>query len=156
METGGTAKQATLETRAQAQRIERDLSAIRRALRKPLETEIARGGLTIPQTAVMRVLMRHEGISLKDLSREVSLAHSTVSGIVDRMQMRGLVERKPDPQDGRTTRIFPTQVVTEFVRERIPELASDPLAAALARGSGEERETIENAVRRLRELLERG
>src|SRR5258708_37821031 len=79
-----------------ADRMERDLSAIRHALRKPVNAEVARGQLTIPQTAVMRIVVRKSGIRLKDLSKEVSLAPSTVSGIVDRLIKRGLVKRDPD------------------------------------------------------------
>ena len=138
----------------QIQRIERDLSGIRRALRKPFEAEVARGELTVPQSAVMRVVVRHSGISLKDLSREVSLAHSTVSGIADRLEKRGMLERRPDPEDGRISRIYPTGPVLEWVRDRLPALSSGPLASALSRTTDEERRSIEHALRRLRELLE--
>jgi DNA-binding MarR family transcriptional regulator len=132
----------------------RDLGVIRRALRQPLETETARGGLTIPQTAVMSIVVSHDGISLKDLSREVSLAHSTVSGIVDRLEKRGMLERKTDAADGRVSRIHPTAVVHEFVKNQIPALSRGPLEAALERAHPEERPKLEQAIRRLRELLE--
>lgn len=136
-----------------AEAMEKDLGAIRRALRKPLETEMARGELTVPQTAVMRVVVRQGGVSLKDLSGEVSLAHSTVSGIVDRLEKRGMVERRADPEDGRTSRIYPTAVVAEFVREQIPRLSRGPLEDALERATKAERAAIGEALRRLRELL---
>ena len=139
---------------AQARRLERDLSAIRRALRKPLEAEVARGELTVPQAAVMQAVVAHQGISLKDLSREVSLAHSTVSGIADRLERRGMLERRPDPADGRVSRIYPTAVVLDFVRDRIPARTSGPLEHARARTTRAERSAIERALRRLRELLE--
>ena len=148
------ARQSPAGIREQAQRMERDLSAIRRALRKPLEAEIARGELTVPQAAVMQIVVRQQGISLKDLSREASLAHSTVSGIADRLEKRGMIERRPDPADGRFCRIYPTAVVMEFVRERMPTLASEPLIRALSGASAEERNRIEHAFRRLRELLD--
>ena len=140
--------------REQAQRLEQDLSAIRRALRKPLEAWIAMGELTVPQTAVMRILIHQPGLSLKDLSREVSLAHSTVSGIADRLEKRGLIERRPDPSDGRVARIYPTPPVMEFVRERMPALASEPLVNALSRATADQRAQIEHALHRLRALLE--
>jgi DNA-binding MarR family transcriptional regulator len=139
---------------AQAERIDRDLSAIRRTLRRPLEAEVARGELTVPQSAVMQAVVRHDGISLKDLSREVSLAHSTVSGIVDRLEKRGMIERRADAADGRVTRIHPTAVVRKFVREQIPALSRGPLQAALERAKAEEREGLVAAVGRLRELLD--
>ena len=137
-----------------AERIERDLGVIRRALRKPLESAVAKGGLTVPQTAVMRAVVQCPGVLLRDLSRQVSLAHSTVSGIVDRLEKRGMIERRPDPADRRVSRIHPAAAVTEFVREQIPRLSRGPLESALARAKPGERAAIADAVRRLRELLE--
>ena len=40
---------AGLDIAAVALRVDRDLSGIRRALRKPLEAEVAKGELTAPQ-----------------------------------------------------------------------------------------------------------
>jgi len=137
-----------------AEGIERDLGQIRRALRKPLEAAVAKGELTAPQISVMREVVRSEGISLKDLSRGVSLAHSTVSGIVDRLEKRGMVARKADAVDGRISLVFPTAAVTEFVREQIPTLSRRPLEAALERAAPAERAVIAEAVRRLRILLD--
>ena len=142
------------EIGAQAEQMEQDLGGIRRALRRPLEAEVARGELTLPQMAVMREVVRREGVNLRDLSRAVNLAHSTVSGIVDRLEKRGLIERRPDQSDGRVSCIFPTAPVREFVRERIPALNRGPLLEALTRASEKERAEIGSALRRLRELLE--
>jgi DNA-binding MarR family transcriptional regulator len=141
------------EIAAQAEQIERDLSGIRRALRKPLEAEFSKGELTVPQKAVMQVVVHNHGINLRDLCREVSLAHSTVSGIVDRLVKRGMAERRSDPEDGRVARIYPAAVVLEFIRDRIPALTMGPLERALGRATREERAAINNALRRLRELL---
>jgi DNA-binding MarR family transcriptional regulator len=134
--------------------MERDLGVIRQILRKPLEAEVAKGGLTAPQVGVMRAVVRHEGISLKDLSQGVSLAHSTVSGIVDRLEKLGMIQRKPDRVDGRISRIYPTSIVMEFVRDEIPALTRRPLEAALERSTPAERAAIGQALRRLKELLE--
>ena len=137
-----------------AEGVAADLGAIRRAMRRPLESEVAKGELTLPQVAVMRAVVRSPGIVLKDLSRAVSLAHSTTSGIVDRLEKRGMIERRGDPADGRTSRIFPTEIVAEFVRVEIPRLSRGPLEAALERASEGERAAIGEALRLLRELLE--
>lgn len=137
-----------------AEQLDQDLRSIRRALRKPLEAETAKGKLTAPQTAVMREVVRNEGTNLRDLSRAVSLAHSTVSGIVDRLESRGMIERRPDQNDKRVSCIYPSAPVREFVRDRIPELNRTPLLTALARANKSERIAISSALRRLRELLE--
>jgi DNA-binding MarR family transcriptional regulator len=140
----------------QAARIESDLRAIQRALRKPIEAQVARGALTVPQMAVMQVVVAHHGISLKELSKRMSLAHSTVSGIVDRLEKRGMIERRPDETDGRVSSIFPTAVVTKFVRDELPNLARGPLLSALEQATPSECDQIEKALRRLKELLELG
>jgi DNA-binding MarR family transcriptional regulator len=138
-----------------ASEIDRDLRAVRLILRRPLEAEIARGGLTGPQQSAMSVVVASGGLSLKDLSRELGLAHSTVSGIVDRLEKRGMVERRPDPADRRITKIVAAVVVQEFVRETMPTLEMHPLAEALRAASPSERDKARRGVRILRELLER-
>jgi DNA-binding MarR family transcriptional regulator len=138
----------------EAATIENDLNAIRRILRMPIEAEITKSPLTAPQIAAMRVVVKTAGISLKELSRAMGLAHSTVSGIVDRLAQRGLIERKQDAGDGRITRIHATREVAAFVREEIPLLRRGRLDEALERVSKPEREQIANAIKRLRELLE--
>jgi DNA-binding MarR family transcriptional regulator len=141
------------ELGAQAEQIEHDLGAIRRALRRPLDAEVAKGELTAPQTLVIREVVRSDGINLRDLSRVVNLAHSTVSGIVDRLEMRGLIERRSDPTDGRFSCIYATAPVRDFIRRRIPKLSRGPLLTALELATPAERKSISAALRRLRELL---
>jgi DNA-binding MarR family transcriptional regulator len=123
-------------------------------MRRPLEAEYAKGNVTIPQKAVMQIVVQTPGITLKELSIAISLAHSTVSGIVDRLEKRGLIERRPDDADRRLSRIHASSAVTQFVRERIPALRSGPLHSALARASASDRARIASALARLRELLE--
>ena len=41
------------------------------------------------------------GMSLKDLSSEVDLSHSTVSGIIDRLEQKQMVVRRTDADDAR-------------------------------------------------------
>lgn len=138
-----------------AERMTADLEAIGRGLKKPLVAEAARGGLTPAQTTVMSAVVRAGGITLKDLSKTVGLAHSTVSVMVDRLAKRGMVEKRPDAEDGRFIRIWPTAAVSEFVRAEIPALKRKPLEVALAGFSSNERSQLEVLLMRLRALLER-
>ena len=137
-----------------AQEVDQHLGIIRQRLREPLETEFARGGLTAPQRIVMQALVQSEGLSLKQLSAQVSLAHSTVSGIVDRLQARGLVIRRKDEADGRATVIAPSAEVRDFVSNRMPELAISPLTKALRGASKSEQATVLRGLRKLRALIE--
>ena len=137
-----------------AQEVDQHLSVIRQRLREPLETEFARGGLTGPQRMVMQALVQSEGLSLKQLSAQVSLAHSTVSGIVDRLQARGMVVRSRDEADGRATVIAPSGPVRDFLANRMPELAISPLTEALRGASNSEQATVLRGLRKLRALIE--
>jgi DNA-binding MarR family transcriptional regulator len=138
-----------------AQEMDQHLNVIRQRLREPLETEFARGNLTGPQRMVMHALVLSQGLSLKQLSAQVSLAHSTVSGIVDRLQARGMVIRRRDETDGRASVIAPSSEVRDFLANRMPELAITPLAEALRAASDTERVTILRGLRKLRALVER-
>lgn len=135
--------------------IDQHLGVVRQRLREPLETEFARGGLTAPQRIVMQALAQSQGLSLKQLSSQVSLAHSTVSGIVDRLQARGMVERSRDRADGRATVIIVSAAVRDFLANRMLELALSPLLMALREASPAERSTVLRGLRKLRVLVER-
>jgi DNA-binding MarR family transcriptional regulator len=138
-----------------AQEIEADLRAIQQTMRKPLAAANARGKLTAPQRSIMQILVRSEGLSLKELSRQAALAHSTVSGIIDRLERRGMVIRQPDNEDGRCSRIVVTEPVRDFVRNKLPDLTTQPLVKGLRRASLAERRKISEGLRSLRYLLDR-
>ena len=137
-----------------AEDIDRDLRAIRQSIRRPLEAEIARGNLTGPQQSVIHALFQSDGMSLKELSTHLGLAHSTVSGIVDRLQERGFVERRSDDVDKRVTRIAVTQLVRDFVRDTMPELSIHPLVEALGKIPVAQRRVIVQGLKTLRKGLE--
>jgi DNA-binding MarR family transcriptional regulator len=137
-----------------AEAIDRDLRAIRERIRRPLEAQVARGNLTGPQQSVLHALVQSDGMSLKELSAHLGLAHSTVSGIVDRLQARGLVERRTSETDGRISLIGVTPPVRDFVRDTLPGLLLHPLEEALARATAAQRGAVVQGLKTLRELLE--
>jgi DNA-binding MarR family transcriptional regulator len=143
------------ELRALAQQTERQLNIIQRCMRQRLQAEFARGNLTGPQRLVMSVLVRTQGLSLKQLSEAVSLAHSTVSGIVDRLAKQGLLERQTHPTDRRITLLVPSPPVREFMETRMPELALHPLLEALRHASPTELRSITKGLDTLAQLLSR-
>ncbi len=140
--------------RALARRFEAQLNGIRRILQRQLEAEYAKGEITGPQRLVMEALIRSQGMSLKELSAAVSLAHSTVSGIVDRLQKRGLVERHTLREDRRVTQVRVSGAVRDFMRRRVPEMTLHPLVDALRRASPEERRAARIGLDTLEKLLD--
>lgn len=144
-----------VELRQLALELEQHLTAIRQEIRRPVEAEFAKGGLTGPQRSVMQALFNSDGRSLKELTAQVGLAHSTVSGIVDRLEKRGLVERSPNLNDRRHTRIIASDEVREFMEKRYPVIAAHPLFEVLRAAEATERNAIVTGIRTLRRLLDK-
>jgi|SRR5215469_1545676 len=143
------------ELRQLALEIEQHLTAIRQEIRRPVEAEFAKGGLTGPQRSVMQALVQSDGLSLKELTKRVGLAHSTVSGIVDRLEKRDLIKRQPNLNDRRHTRIVVSSVVREFMEKKYPMLAAHPLFDILRLADSAERDAIVKGILTLRKLLDK-
>ncbi len=61
-----------------------------------------------------------EGLRLKDLAERLRIAPRSATEVVDQLQVKGLVDRRPDPADRRVTRIVLTEAGAR-VRERVRE-----------------------------------
>lgn len=59
--------------------------------------------------ALMSLRDKPEGTALGEISKSLDLSPSALSGLIDRMEASGLVQRGPDPADGRAFRIHLTQ-----------------------------------------------
>lgn len=137
-----------------AAEIETTIFALYRLLRRPFDADAAGSGLTVPQITVLEELANEDGLSLKELSRRLSLSHSTVSGIIDRLEKRELVRRTPDEQDRRSSRIVLSPSVRAYIQEVVPSRRLEPLLGALQAASPEARRTILAGLRTLKELME--
>ncbi len=147
----------------EAARIAAQLEAIRRVLRESIWTETRRHPvpLTPPQVLALQVLVDHlreagEGLSLSELSQRMGLAHSTVSGIVSRLERRGLLRRTTRPDDRRFVTIELTGPVTQWLEHELPAVRLRPLATAIGQASAEERTAILHGLAILERLVTAG
>jgi DNA-binding MarR family transcriptional regulator len=69
---------------------------------KRMETEL---GITGPQRLVLRIVGRFPGLSAGELAHIVRLHPSTITGILQRLVARGLLERERDPADSRRAKL---------------------------------------------------
>jgi DNA-binding MarR family transcriptional regulator len=69
---------------------------------KRMESEI---GITGPQRLVLRVVGQFPGLSASELAHIVRLHPSTITGVLQRLVARGLLERQRDPSDTRRARL---------------------------------------------------
>ncbi len=137
-----------------ARRIDDDLSAIRRAMRRQLNETYESGGLTGPQKLAMEIVIRQGPLSLKEIAAAMNLGHSTASGIMQRLEAREFVVRLDKPEDRRVSLFAPSAHVTDFLKSVAPELVRGPLTQKLASASSEDLNLIEAGLRRLRQIVE--
>jgi DNA-binding MarR family transcriptional regulator len=108
--------------------------------------------MTGPQVTVMACLVSRGPLTLTELSRTLGMSHSTASGIVDRLQSRGLVRRAEDAADRRRTSIEVTEAVRRYVRE-LEEGPSGRLVRVLAAATPTQRAAIKKGLTLLCDLL---
>ncbi|SMC48399.1 MarR family winged helix-turn-helix transcriptional regulator [Papillibacter cinnamivorans] len=73
-----------------------------------LSDRLSQYGVTPGQYGVLSYLWEKEQANPKDLARELSLENSTISGVLDRMQKKGLIDRLLDPDDRRSIQVVLT------------------------------------------------
>lgn len=78
----------------------------------------AQFGITGPQRLVLRIVSRFPGISAGELARVVHLHPSTITGIVQRLEDKGLVARSRDPDDSRRVLLRPQPEAGRYTRPR--------------------------------------
>ncbi|OKJ33253.1 MarR family winged helix-turn-helix transcriptional regulator [Streptomyces sp. CB01580] len=85
--------------------------------------------LTGAQARVLGLLAL-EPMPMRRIAQKLKCEPSNVTGIVDRLESRGLVERRPDPADRRVKLAAPTERGTRTARELRDSLtfAREPLA----------------------------
>jgi MarR family transcriptional regulator for hemolysin len=77
------------------------LHEVARLLRRRFEQNARDSGLTRSQWQVLAYLANNEGINQSGLADLLEIEPITLCRIVDKLQTRGLIERRPDPSDRR-------------------------------------------------------
>lgn len=66
-------------------------------------------GLPPAQAGAMRVIIRNPGLSQRELADRLHIQRATATVMLQKMEKSGYVERRPDKEDQRIFRIYPTQ-----------------------------------------------
>jgi homoprotocatechuate degradation regulator HpaR len=77
-------------------------------------------GLTEQQWRVIRALAEVNGMESKELAERTLILRPSMTGIIDRLERDGLVERKKDKDDGRKTCIWMTRKARRLYERIIP------------------------------------
>ncbi|MCI5109237.1 MAG: MarR family transcriptional regulator [Marivita sp.] len=93
-------------------RMDDSLIALRRILRATelYARDLAHAvGLTPAQLRVLQIVDERESVTPKALANQMGVSQATVSALVDKLVLRGLVERVPSREDRRQTNVTVTQ-----------------------------------------------
>ena len=102
-------------------KVQRDLlfllHDVARLLRVDADKRARQHGMTRAQWAILIWLERQPGISQKELSELLEVEPISVARLIDRLEARGMVERRPDPRDRRIWRLHLLRAAHDVLRE---------------------------------------
>ena len=116
--------------------------------RRISKQEATRNGVTPTQLSVLKLLHEIGDLSLGTLSKEIRAHNSTVTGIVDRMETAGLVERARSDEDRRVW-IIRLTAQGRKVAERARVSPWDMLRHALAELPSSDQEKLTSLLRKV-------
>jgi len=93
----------------------------------------AEGELTMPESSALARLDRGGPATASALARQEQISPQSMGATLSALEARGLVERHPDPQDGRRVVISLSQAGLQALRDK-RNARTERLAAALTSG----------------------
>ena len=88
--------------------------------RQRAEVLLSEIGLHAGQEMLLTGLWGNEGITQTELAEYVQIQPATVTNMLQRLEREGIVERKPDLQDQRVSRVYTTEKGREM-EERVQQ-----------------------------------
>ncbi len=92
------------------------LTRTARSMKRVLEARLSEHHVTATQYVVLSILAEEEGISLSKLGNRLYFDNPTITGVVDRMERDGLLERRRILDDRRVINVFLTGKGKKLIR----------------------------------------
>jgi MarR family transcriptional regulator, transcriptional regulator for hemolysin len=121
------------------------LSDVARLLRTYADHRAAQFGITRAQWAVLVRVDRAEGLNQSELAETLDLQPITLTRLLDKLCVSGLIERRPDPDDRRAKRLYLTPAARPLL-EQLRVLGEETMVDTLA---GVDRSSVENMLAKL-------
>ena len=109
-------------------------------------------GLTSPQLICLKKLSDQKGMTPGGLAREVHLSHATVTGILNRLEKKGLVQRTRSTADGRSYLIQLTDSGLSMVQSA-PSMLQEQFMHELSKLAEWEKTMILSSLQRITSIL---
>jgi DNA-binding MarR family transcriptional regulator len=132
------------------------MAALRRIIRAidlHSHSLVERCGLTGPQLVVLKELIEAAPRTVSTLAQAVSLSQATITGILDRLERKGMVRRDRSTEDRRKVLVSPTASAAR-VLEDAPPLLQEHFIASFGSLSDWEQSQILSSLQRIVTLME--
>jgi len=146
MSTQGSSKSST---HADADRLADFVLFTQRSCILNLSGELNRGNVSFPQFFLMAYLSSEEYLTMSDIAKKMGHSTAAATGLVDRLEKLGYVERVHAAEDRRKIMVRITQKGVELVSKMRKEIASD-LAEILSEMDEDQAEAVEHTKRALK------
>lgn len=126
-----------------------DVSRLRRVV---IDRALKPLGITRSQWWVLAFLSRRDGMTQTALASDLDLTKVAIGGLLQRMEIAGIVNRRPDESDARIRRVFLTRDGARLVgkiRQQVEDIENEILGP----NSDDELAVTVNALRRMKETL---
>jgi DNA-binding MarR family transcriptional regulator len=90
---------------------------VARTMRTRADQRARTRGMTRAQWVILARLERQPGLTQNEMAAIVEVEPITIARLVDRLEARGVVERKADPKDRRVWRLHLTPAAAPVLRE---------------------------------------
>ena len=104
------------------------------------------GDLSLPEAAALARLDRYGAASSSELAKREQISPQSMGATIAALETRGLVERTPDPDDGRRQIVSPTEAGAAMLRGRRNSKTALMAAALDAEFSAAELERLRAAA----------
>ena len=128
------------------------LHDVARLMRKRFEQRSRHIGLTRSQWHVLAILSKNEGIYQKGLADLLEIEPVTLVRLLDKMEKRGLIERRPHPTDRRVTQLFLTPEAVPLL-EVLRGVGAQTRAEAMADFTPQQEQQLHDLLTRMREHM---
>jgi DNA-binding MarR family transcriptional regulator len=122
-------------------------------VKQNFESDFKKMGVTQSQILVMRVLNLRGDMKVSDISKELDLSNSTVSGIIDRLVEKKIVQRKRSDEDRRIVMISLADEYRQPVKKGLNAFAQK-MRKALSTMTEEDVDSIIRGLEKLEKILE--
>jgi len=140
----------------ESSRIQEMLTLVKRIMsvvKQNFESDFKKMGVTQSQILVMRVLNLRGDMKVSDISKELDLSNSTVSGIIDRLVEKKIVQRKRSDEDRRIVMISLADEYRQPVKKGLNAFAQK-MRKALSTMTEEDVDSIIRGLEKLEKILE--